>query len=108
MKTSPAIATAIPPTSLAQAQVMLAQLQQQIQTLELKNQKLTHELAYLKRLRFGRKAESLSVEQRSLFEEDLDEDLAAITAELAPEANAPSAHKPRPRAGRQPLPPHLE
>lgn len=108
MKTPPVIATAVPPTSLAEAQVMLAQLQQQIQMLELKNQKLAHELAYLKRLRFGRKAESLSVEQRSLFEEDLDQDLAAIAAELEPESNEPSARKLRPRAGRQPLPAHLE
>jgi transposase len=114
MKTSPPIATAVPPTSLAEAQAMLALLQamlerdQQIQLLALKNQKLTHELAALKRLRFGRKAESLSVEQRSLFEEDLDQDLAAITAELASDLPETSTRKQRPRAGRQPLPPHLE
>lgn len=93
------------PASLAEAQSLVAQLQKQIQSLELKNQKLTYELATLKRLRFGRKAESLSVEQRSLFEEDLDQDLAAITAEL--ESDKPG-RKPRTRAGRQPLPDHLE
>ena len=93
------------PASLAEAQSLVAQLQKQIQMLELKNQKLTYELAALKRLRFGRKAESLSVEQRSLFEEDLDQDLAAITAEL--ESDKPG-RKPRTRAGRQPLPDHLE
>ncbi len=110
------------PASLAEAQALLAQLQEQlsqrdqqvmerdrqIQALEIKNQKLTHELAALKRIRFGRKAESLSVEQRSLFEEDLDQDLAAIDAELAPEIPEIPARKPRPRAGRQPLPTHLE
>lgn len=103
------------PASLAEAQALLAQLQQQllqrdqqIQVLELKNQKLTHELASLKRLRFGRKAESLSIEQRSLFEDDLDQDLAAITVELESEHPEASARKPRPRAGRQPLPAHLE
>ena len=93
---------------LAQLQQQLLERDRQIQLLALKNQKLTHELAALKRLRFGRKAESLSVEQRSLFEEDLDQDLAAITAELAPDLPEASARKPRPRAGRQPLPAHLE
>lgn len=101
--------------SLAEAQALLAQLQQQllqrdqqIQRLELKNQKLAHELAALKRIRFGRKAESLPLEQRSLFEEDLDQDLAAINAELQPTPPETSIRKPRHRAGRQPLPEHLE
>ena len=103
------------PASLAEAQALLAQLQQQllqrdqhIHLLELKNQKLTHELASLKRLRFGRKAESLPIEQRSLFEDDLDQDLAAISAELEPALPETTPRKSRPRAGRQPLPDHLE
>jgi transposase len=54
----------------------------QIQALELKNQKLVLELAHLKRIRFGTKSEVLSVEQKQLFEDDADQDLAAIAAEL--------------------------
>lgn len=106
--TSSTSASTNSPASLAEAQALLVQMQQHIHWLELKNQKLTHELASLKRLRFGRKAESLSVEQRSLFEEDLDQDLAEIGAELAPELPDTTPRKPRPRAGRQPLPAHLE
>ena len=105
-------AIATNPPSLAEAQALVAQLQAQIQALELKNQKLVLELAHLKRIRFGTKSEALSVEQKQLFEDDADQDLAAIAAELdeAPASkDAPvSRLKPRPRAGRQPLPEHLE
>lgn len=88
----------------------LSQRDQKIQTLEFKNQKLVFELAYLKRMRFGSKSETLPVDQKQLFEDDLDQDLAAIDAELelTPVTdNAPVARL-RPRAGRQPLPAHLE
>ncbi|EEF22601.1 conserved hypothetical protein, partial [Ricinus communis] len=118
----PALSTA--PESLAEAQALLAQLhdelrqreqklaqrEQHIQSLELKNQKLVLELAQLKRLRFGKKSEALSVEQKALFEDDVDQDLAAIAAELDPavvETTTASPSK-RARAGRQPLPAHLE
>jgi hypothetical protein len=44
--------------------------------------KLTYELAYYKRQRYGVKAEHLSLEQAQLFEETVEADLAAMTAEL--------------------------
>ena len=44
--------------------------------------KLTYELAYYKRQRYGVKAERLSPEQAQLFEEAADADLAAISEEL--------------------------
>lgn len=44
--------------------------------------KLTFELAYHRKLRYGRKSEHLTAEQRQLFEESMDTDLAAIGAEL--------------------------
>ena len=88
----------------------LSEQSQQIQSLELKNQKLVLELAYLKRMRFGTKSEALTTEQRTLFEDDADQDLVAVQAEL--NATAPSAEDatrtPRVRAGRQPLPEHLK
>ena len=74
----------------------------------LKNQKLTLELAHLKRLRFGVKSEALTAEQRSLFEDDTDQDLAAIEAELETPVPETKPRTPRIRAGRQPLPEHLE
>lgn len=92
---------------LAQVQNQLSQREQQIQLLELKNQKLAHELAYLKRLRYSARSESMSAEQKALFEDDVEQDLAAIAAELDP-TPAEDTRKPRARAGRQPLPTHLE
>jgi len=74
----------------------------------LKNQKLTLELAHLKRLRFGVKSEALTAEQKSLFEDDTDQDLAAIEAELETPVPETKPRTPRIRAGRQPLPEHLE
>jgi transposase len=90
-----------------QQQEQIARHSQTIQTLELKNQKLVLELAHLKRLRFGQSSEALGAEQRTLFEEAAEQDVAAIEVELAPES-APVQSKPRSRAGRQPLPSHLE
>lgn len=96
------------PATLADALALLSQRDQQLRALELKNQKLVHELAQLKRLRFGKKSELLSVEQKPLFEDDIEQDLAAIAAELDPAGEEASASKPRARAGRQALPAHLE
>ncbi|MCP5272472.1 MAG: IS66 family transposase [Burkholderiaceae bacterium] len=69
--------------------------------------KLTHENAVLKRLKFAVKSEAYSAEQKSLLEETLDSDLAAVAAEI--EAMDPSTkvagNKQQPR--REKLPPHL-
>jgi transposase len=69
--------------------------------------KLTHEMAVLKRLRFAARSEQFSVEQRSLLEEDTESDLQALARELeqlAPPARD-AAQKNQPK--RQPLPAHL-
>lgn len=65
---------------------------------------LTYELAYYRRVRFGKASEALVGEQRLLFEETVDTDLAAIEDEL--EAQVPGKRQ-RKRAGRQALPPEL-
>jgi transposase len=44
--------------------------------------KLTHEMAVLKRLKFAAKSEAFNGEQKSLIEETLDTDLAALAAEI--------------------------
>ena len=51
--------------------------------------KLTHENAVLKRLKFAAKSEAYSAEQKSLLEDALDSDLAAVAAEI--EGLQPSA-----------------
>ena len=45
---------------------------------KLREEKLTQEIALLRRHRFGRKSESLSGHQQSLLEELVDEDIAAL------------------------------
>ena len=89
----------------AQQQVKLAQRDAVLAEKDFKITALTHELAYYKRIRFGKASETLVGEQRMLFEETVDMDLAAIEEEL--EAPAPVKRQ-RKRAGRQPLPAHLE
>ena len=78
---------------------------------ELKIQALTLELAHHKRLRFGQKSEALATAgQRDLFDEDGLADRSAIEEELARlarQGKPATPRKPRIRAGRQPLPPHL-
>jgi transposase len=74
---------------------------------EAKINALTLELAHLRRIRFGAKSEALNAEQRDLFQETLESDIAACEAEteqVVPELKAVAR---RERAGRQPLPESL-
>ena len=69
--------------------------------------KLTHENAVLKRLKFAAQSERFDSEQRSLLEETLDADLQAVSEEierLVPQ-DKPAGEKNKPK--RQPLPPQL-
>jgi transposase len=98
--------------TLEQRNQEITRREQEIHRLEIKTQKLAFELAHLRRFRFGATSEVFSGEQKSLFEEDLDQDLAAVEAEMAAEETAadpvsrPASRRPHP--GRTPLPPHLE
>ncbi|MHB8455988.1 MAG: IS66 family transposase [Acidiferrobacterales bacterium] len=99
---------AFSPDTLAATPVLvqeaLRRMQESLRALTLKNEQLTYELAYLKRIRFGRTSETLNAEQRLLFEDDLDGDLGAVEAESAPLTRPATT---RARAGRQTLPAHL-
>lgn len=69
---------------------------------------LTHEMAVLKRWKFGRSREQLGAGQASLLDETIDADIAAIEQELqdlAPPAN--TAKEPRQQPKRAALPPEL-
>ena len=75
-----------------------------------KIEKLTFEMAQLRRIRFGVKSEQLDAQQKTLFEEAVDADMAALEAELAElkstfKQNDPSEPVARPR--RAPLPANL-
>ena len=53
--------------------------------------KLTHEMAVLKRLKFAAQSEAFNAEQKSLLEETIDADLAALALEI--EQRAPAKDK---------------
>ena len=55
--------------------------------------KLTHEMAVLKRLKFAAKSEAFNAEQKSLLEETIDADLAAMELELEKLAGTSSAER---------------
>jgi len=68
--------------------------------------KLTHENATLKRLKYAASSEDYSAEQKSLLEETLDADLAAVAAEIeALQPGKPAGEKQQPK--REKLPAHL-
>ncbi|MBL8398717.1 MAG: IS66 family transposase [Candidatus Accumulibacter sp.] len=110
------------PERLSWAENRVGGLLEQVQTRateihwrDAKIEKLILELAYLRRMKFGVKSESLAAAERDLFDETLAADLAACEARLAEQRQAaemgphlPQPEKPkRERAGRQPLPEHL-
>jgi len=74
---------------------------------QLKIDRLTHEMALLKRWKFAARSEQLHAEQRSLLEETLDADLEAIASELAALRPAEKTPTPKEQPKRSPLPAHL-
>ena len=85
---------------------LLTQVRAQEQELafrQAKIEKLTHELALYKRWRFGARTESFAPEQRHLFEETLDPDLAAREAELG-QLTPPKTRARKRKPCRLPLP----
>ncbi len=91
---------------LASRDQVIANLMEVIRARDIKIQALTLELAYLRRIRFGARNEAFNAEQRQLFEDDTDQDITAIEADLwVPPAPQPQAKS---RTGRQALPDHLE
>ncbi len=73
--------------------------------------KLTHELAVLKRLKFAATSEKfcagLSAEQKSLLEETLDADIAEAVGEIERASRGDKGKKGKQTPKREPLPPHL-
>ena len=73
--------------------------------------KLTHELAVLKRLKFAATSEmfcaGLSAEQKSLLEETVDADIAETSGEIERASRSDKGKKDKQSPKREPLPPHL-
>lgn len=69
--------------------------------------KLTHEMAVLKRLKFAAKSEAFNAEQKSLLEETIDTDLAALAAEIEQAAPPAKSQDDKQTPKRQALPANL-
>ncbi|HCG3096934.1 TPA: IS66 family transposase [Klebsiella pneumoniae] len=81
-------------------------LRQQNTTLQQRILLLEEALKLARQQRFGKKSETLAGMQRSLFEEDMDADIAAVEAQL--DTLLPAEEKAAPeRPARKPLPAHL-
>jgi transposase len=85
-----------------------ARLNAELHAANIKIQALTLELAHHRRMRFGTKSEALSADQRDLFQETWESDLAELEALVDAQVEVSTPKAKRPRAGRQPLPAHLE
>lgn len=66
--------------------------------------KLTHEMAVLKRLKFAAQSEAYNAAQTSLLEEAIDTDLAALAAEIEQAAPPQQGQDDKQKPKRQPLP----
>lgn len=69
--------------------------------------KLTHEMAVLKRLKFAAKSEAFTAEQKSLIEETIDTDLAALAAEIEALKPGKKLDDDKQKPKREKLPSHL-
>jgi transposase len=69
--------------------------------------KMTHEMAVLKRLKFAAQSERVAPEQRSLLEETIDTDIAALELELENAKSTPGDEREKRQPKRQPLPADL-
>jgi transposase len=102
---------------LQRRQQLIERKDREIALREAKIEKISFELARLKRWKFGAKSEAMNAEQRRLFEETLLEDEAGLREQLerlrreaeAASSDAPDAKsKPAPRRPRRnPFPDHL-
>src|SRR5690606_502339 len=92
---------------LQETRQMVARQAQDIHFKDTLNRKLTHEIAMLRRYRFGKKSEQLGGEQGLLLEDAVDADIAAIEQELISLGGPPPAPKAVSQPKRQALPPEL-
>jgi transposase len=67
---------------LAEREARISQRDQELKHKQLKIDQLMHEMATLKRWRYGRHSEQLDVVQRSLLDESIDADIEAISLEI--------------------------
>ncbi len=91
----------------AQVRALAARLITEVRHKQATIEKLTHEMAVLKRLKFAARSEAFNAEQKSLLEEAIDADLEALSRELEREQPAPPRAVAKDQPKRQPLPASL-
>ena len=85
---------------------VIAQRDAAIQRYQIREEQLSHEIALLRRHRYGQRSEGLDKHQLSLLQELINEDTAAVETELEKiSVRKPKVDKQPPK--RQPLPPQL-
>jgi transposase len=98
-------------TEMAAKDELLERQQREVVFKQALVDKLTHELAALKRLKFAATSEKfcagLSAEQKSLLEETLDADIAEASGEIERANRGDKGKKDKQTPKREPLPPHL-
>ncbi len=87
----------------ATVRTLMAQVQFKQATID----KLTHEMAVLKRLKFAAKSEAFNADQKSLIEETIDTDLAALASEIEQHAPGKKAADDKQKPKREKLPSNL-
>jgi transposase len=95
---------------VAQRDIIIARRDHEIAYKTAKIDKLTHELARLRRVQFSAKSERMNPEQRELFDEAMAADIAAVEAELEAlqdSTSVASAKPSRAKPVRRSLPPEL-
>ena len=89
---------------------LLSEVQSQSREINFKQatiDKLTHEMAVLKRLKFAAKSEAFNADQKSLIEETIDTDLAALASEIEQQAPGKKAADDKQKPKREKLPSNL-
>jgi transposase len=108
---SPADLDALSPDELrtlaAQLMAQVGENEQELRYRQTRIDQLTHEIAVLRRLHFGKRSEQLNVEQMSLLNEAIDADLAALEIELEQLQSNTAPDRQRQKPKRTPLPAHL-
>ena len=94
-------------TLAAQLMAQVGENERELRYRQTRIDQLTHEIATLRRLHFGKRSEQLNVEQMSLLNEAIDADLAALEIELEQLQPTTPAGEQRQKPKRTPLPPHL-
>ena len=94
--------------SAEQLRELTARLMVQVRHQSALLEKLTHENALLKRMKFAAQSERFNPEQKSLLEDEIEADLAAVASEIDALAQTQTPATPeKKQAKRLPLPAHL-